>query len=91
VNTLDIIKYKNLFISIIITIIIFLVLISISELKSRAIQPDEKQLLLDATAKEIQNSGQHSLILSNDFEERDIIYLTYMTKMNLVWVKEDAD
>lgn len=91
VNTLEITKYKKLLISILILVLPISLFLSMRELKSRAIQPDNKQIILDEMAKEIQETGQHELKLSSDLEERDIIFLSYKAKMNLVWINRDAD
>jgi len=49
--------------------------------------PDKKQIQLNAAAKLIQEEKRNSISLQKEWEESDIIYLSYQSKRNLVWEK----
>lgn len=50
-------------------------------------EPDSKQAQLNATAHIIKENKIDSIPMSGDFVESDIIYLSYKSERNLVWIK----
>lgn len=87
IHLIEITKNKALLTNILIILLPLSLFLSMKTLKEKAIYPDLKQTELNLLAKEIKSKGIHKLELSDGLEERDIIYLTYITKQNLVWRK----
>jgi hypothetical protein len=61
---------------------------ALKEFKNTSFQQENKQIQLDIASKVISEQKRDSISLNSNWEERDIIYLSWQSKRNLVWIKD---
>jgi hypothetical protein len=81
-------KRKAWFIAVFIATMHLLGFWALKEFKNKSFQQENKQIQLDIASKVISEQKRDSISLNSNWEERDIIYLSWQSKRNLVWIKD---
>jgi hypothetical protein len=80
-------KKKTWFIALFIVIMHPLGYWAIREYKKQSYSQESKQIQLNMAAHIMKEQKRDSIALNNNWEERDIIYLSWQSQRNLVWIK----